>query len=313
MHEACPTARRYVVITPDMATTVHHLRFSAVMRSGTDAQATGRERRIRRYARAPMGTQDPVATPQTLRERAVDVANRVGEKLLRWLDRYFGRHSLVGDRTFFRVEQFPWVARIEADWKAIRRELDEVLEYQDELPNFQDISTDQYQLTNDDKWKTFFFYGYGFTAGQNVERCPETVRLLQQIPGMTTAMFSILSPHKRIPPHGGPYKGVLRYHLALKVPEPASSCGIRVGDDVREWEEGKSLVFDDTFEHEAWNETDGTRVVLFVDFKRPLRNPARLLNEAVLKLIGWSPFIQDAKARHNAWEKRFEEMRNRAA
>ena len=213
----------------------------------------------------------------------------------------------------FEVEQFPWVADVEADWKAIRRELDEVLEYRDELPNFQDISTDQYQITDDDRWKTFFFYGYGFTAGRNVERCPETARLLQEIPGMTTAMFSILSPRKRIPPHGGPYKGVLRYHLALMVPEPREQCGIRVGNDVRHWTEGKSLVFDDTWEHAAWNETDETRVVLFVDFKRPLSGVARLLNETVLKAIGFSPFIQDAKARHNAWEKRFESARNRAA
>jgi ornithine lipid ester-linked acyl 2-hydroxylase len=248
---------------------------------------------------------------RTLRERTVDVANRAGEKLLRWLDRYFGRHSLVGDRTFFDPADFPWVAAMEAGYPRIRAELDEVLRYHADLPNFQDISTDQYQLTADDRWKTFFFYGYGFKAGKNVERCPETARLLGEIPGMTTAMFSILSPHKKIPPHGGPYKGVLRYHLGLVVPEPAEACGIRVGPDVRHWAEGRSLVFDDTFEHEAWNDTDALRVVLFVDVKRPLRRPARWLNEAVLKVIGFSPFIQDAKARHNAWEQRFEQLRSR--
>ena len=251
--------------------------------------------------------------PQTFRERAVNAANRVGERFLRWLDRYFGRHSLVGDHSFFDPADFEWVAELEAGTPAIRLELDAVLEYHDDLPNFQDISTDQLQLTDDDRWKTYFFYGYGFTAAKNVARCPETARLLQKIPGMTTAMFSILSPHKRLPPHGGPYKGVMRYHLALLVPEPAQSCGIRVAGDVRHWSEGKSLVFDDTWEHEAWNDTDGTRVVLFVDFKRPLGGPARLLNEIVLKLIGFSPFIQDAKARHNAWEKRFEAVRNREA
>jgi len=130
---------------------------------------------------------------------------------------------------------------------------------------------------------------------------------------MTTAMCSILSPHKHIPAHGGPYKGVLRYHLALIVPSPDGKARIRVGDDIRPWVEGKSLVFDDTWEHEAWNDTEGTRVVLFVDFKRPLRGFARAVNELVLKLIYYSPFVQDAKARHNAWEKRFETFRNRAA
>ena len=254
-----------------------------------------------------------VGVARTFRERAVDASTRFGEKFIRWLDGYFGRHSLVGDHTFFAPGDFPWVKELEAQSSVIRAELDEVLRYQDDLPNFQDISTDQYQLTDDDRWKTFFLYGYGFTAGNNVDRCPETARLMRQIPGMTTAMFSIFAPHKRIPPHGGPYKGVLRYHLALVVPEPAEACGIRVGNDVRHWEEGKSLVFDDTFEHEAWNDTDGTRVVLFVDFKRPLSGVPRIFNEVVLKLIGFSPFIQDAKARHGAWEKRFEQVRNRAA
>jgi ornithine lipid ester-linked acyl 2-hydroxylase len=249
----------------------------------------------------------------TPRERAVDIANRIGERFIRFLDRYFGRRSLVGDHTFFAQSDFPWIRDLEAGFPLIRKELEDVLRDHDDLPNFQDISTDQYQITDDDKWKTFFLFGYGFRAEKNIERCPETARLMEQIPGMTTAMFSILSPHKHIPAHGGPYKGVLRCHLALMVPPPAGSCRIRVGNDVRPWVEGKTLIFDDTWEHEAWNESDSTRVVLFIDFKRPLRGFARVLNEIVLKLIYYSPFVQDAKARHNAWEKRFEQLRNRAA
>ena len=127
-------------------------------------------------------------------------------------------------------------------------------------------------------------------------------------------MFSILAPRKRIPPHGGPYKGVLRYHLALMVPEPADQCGHpRRRRRARTGTEGESLVFDDTCEHEAWNDTDGTRVVLFVDLMRPLRGVARRRStRPSSRLIGFSPFIQDAKARHDAWEKRFEQARNRA-
>lgn len=245
------------------------------------------------------------------RARAVDVANRIGEKFLRFVDGYFGRHSLVGDHTFFDQSDFPWIAEIEADMPAIRKELDDVLRNHADLPNFQDISTDQYSITDDDRWKTFFFYAYGFTAGDNAKRCPATAATLAKIPGMTSAMFSILSPGKHIPPHGGPYKGVLRYHLGLIVPDPPGSCRIRVGNDVRPWVEGKSLVFDDTWEHEAWNDSDGTRVVLFVDFKRPLRGVARVFNEVVLKAIGFSPFVQDARARHNKWERRWEDVRNR--
>lgn len=247
------------------------------------------------------------------RVRWVDIANRLGERLLRFLDRYFAKASLVGDHDFFDQSDFPWVKRVEAHWPEIRAELDALMEDHEHLPNFQDISTDQLSLTQDDRWKTYFFYGYGFKVDAHLERCPATARALAEIPGLTTAMFSILSPHKRIPPHVGPYKGVMRYHLALKVPEPADRCGITVNGVTRHWEEGKSLVFDDVWEHSAWNETDDYRVVMFVDFIRPMSAPASWFNALLLKAIAYSPFIQDAKARHNAWEKRFEEVRTRAA
>ena len=128
---------------------------------------------------------------------------------------------------------------------------------------------------------------------------------------MTTAMFSILSPRKHILDHRGPYKGVLRYHLGLIVPRDAEACRIRVGEDVRHWEEGKSMIFDDTFNHEVWNDTDETRVVLFVDVLRPLPFPESAINRLIVKAIGLSPFVLDAKRNQEAWERRFSE-RHRA-
>ncbi len=251
------------------------------------------------------------STNAGLRVRAVDLANRVGEKFVRWLDGFFGRNSLVGDHAFFDLADFPWVAEVERRADAIRAELDDVLDDLDHLPNFQDISTDQYSLTQDDRWKTYFFAGYGFEVEEHLRRCPETAAALRAVPGMTTAMFSILAPGKRIPPHVGPYKGVLRYHLALRVPEPLDASGITVRGETRHWTPGRSLVFDDVWEHEAWNGTDEVRVVLFVDFVRPMRTAARWVNAVVLKAIAYSPFVQDGKARHRDWEKRFEALRNR--
>ena len=140
-----------------------------------------------------------------------------------------------------------------------------------------------------------------------------TAALCQGIPGMKTAFFSILAAGKHLPAHRGPYKGVMRYHLGLLIPEPAEECAIRVEHETRHWAEGKSLIFDDTYEHEAWNDTAGTRVVLFVDFVRPLRQPARAVNWLVLWAIAFSPFIGDAKRRHMDWEKRFEAVKEKRA
>jgi ornithine lipid ester-linked acyl 2-hydroxylase len=240
-----------------------------------------------------------------VRERLVDLTILIGEWLLDRLDRLVAGASRIGTRPFFTNDDFLWSYGLEANWGVIRKELDEVLEHRDALPNFQDISTDQATITDDDRWKTYFLYGFGFRSDANCERCPETARLVAAVPGMKTAMFSILAPRKHIPDHCGPYKGVIRYHLALKVPEPREQCRIRVDDQIVHWQEGHSLLFDDTYEHEVWNDTDDERVVLFLDVVRPLRFPMNVVNWIVITAIARSPFIQDAKRRHLAWEERF--------
>lgn len=229
-----------------------------------------------------------------------------GQKLLISLENNVAKHSLVENKPFLDCKQFPWIAELEDKWTVIRQELDELLKIVEMLPNFQQISAAQYRISNDNLWKTFFFYGYGFKAEQNCLRCPKTTELIEKIPEMKTAFFSILLPNKHIPEHRGAYKGVLRYHLALKV--PPEGCQIRVGDETRSWEEGKSLVFDDTLPHEAWNASDEIRVVLFVDVVRPMKFPFSLLNQIMIKLISWSPFVQNAKREAIGWEKRLEEV-----
>lgn len=246
---------------------------------------------------------------KSLWERVVQWTVAVGERILAPIERFIGRRSLVGDEQFFPLDRFPWVEHIEANWEVIREELEGVLRDRESLPNFQEISKDQIGITDDDRWKTFFLYGYGFEAELGVRMCPRTAALMREIPGMTTAMLSILSPRKHILDHRGPYKGVLRYHLGLIVPKDRQACRIRVGDEIRHWEEGRSMIFDDTFNHEVWNDTDETRVVLFVDVLRPLPFPESLINRLILKAIAVSPFIQDAKRNQRAWERRYLERR----
>jgi len=247
--------------------------------------------------------------PETLWERTVETTIAVGERVLAPIEHFIGRRSLVGDATFFPLERFPWAAHVERNWTVIREELERVLEDREALPNFQDISKDQVEITDDDRWKTYFLYGYGFEAQLGVETCPRTAALMREIPGMTTAMFSILSPRKHILDHRGPYKGVLRYHLGLIVPQDAEACRIRVGEDIRHWREGESMIFDDTYNHEVWNDTDETRVVLFVDVLRPLPRLEAAVNRLIVKAIGYSPFVLDAKRNQEAWERRYRERK----
>jgi len=197
------------------------------------------------------------------------------------------------NKTFFDPAAFPWAASVEAEWTVVRKELDSLLTHREEIPNFQDISDAQKVLTEGEQWKTFWLYAYGEKAEENCARCPETVRVLRKIPGMKSAMFSILAPKKHIPEHRGLWKGVLRYHLGLIVPQPAGSSRIRVREDVRTWEEGKSMIFDDSHPHEVWNDCDSHRVVLFVDVERPLPFPLSMLNRAIIRLIARSPSVAE--------------------
>ena len=214
-------------------------------------------------------------------------------------------HAIHGDHPVFDNAAFPWVTEIEAEWQTVRRELEAVLQDKDSLPAFHEILPDVQTITQDNRWKTYMFCGYGVKSKPNIERCPETWRLLQKIPGMKSAMFSILEPRKHIPAHKGPYNGVLRLHLGLIVPEPRDQVSIRVDDHILNWEEGKAMVFDDAFEHEVWNRTDGLRVVLFVDFVKPLRFPANLFNWCVMSLAPFTPFIREGVEQQKLWEKKY--------
>lgn len=198
-----------------------------------------------------------------------------------------------GNTAFFEQDQFPWVQQVQEQWSAIVEELDAVMGKRHLIPAFQEIQSDQTAITNDDLWKVIVFRGYGDDLSTNCKAFPVIKETLDLIPGWTSAMVSILEPGKRIPPHTGVYNGVLRYQLGIKIPD---DCAIKVKGELRTWQEGGSLIFDDTFEHEAWNLSQEPRAVLFVDFLRPLPSPLDILNEfVVLSLIKDSPFITESK------------------
>lgn len=229
----------------------------------------------------------------------------VVSKFVNWVESMNSRFSIPGDYPIFDNEKFSWVREVEGEWKTIRQELDQVMKDREQLPNFHDIMSQVNTITNDNNWKTFFLAGYGLESEENAKRCPETTRILKKIPGLKTAFFSILSPKKHIPAHKGPYNGVLRFHLGLIVPEPKEDCKIRIDDQYYVWEEGKGIVFDDTYNHEVWNNTEGYRVVLFVDFERPVKFPFNLLNKMLLNIAALAPFLKEAEQKHKEWEKQF--------
>ncbi len=156
---------------------------------------------------------------------------------------------------FLDAAEFPFTATLEANWEAVRDEL-------------RALSKDAFMAWPEkylygSGWEVFGLYAFGRKMNRNCHQCPETTHLVETIPGLATAGFSWLDPGAHIRPHMGYVDTVLRCHLGLVVPE---KCELRVGDEVRAWEEGKCLVFDDRTEHEAWNRSETVRVVLLIDF-----------------------------------------------
>lgn len=227
---------------------------------------------------------------------------RTGKRLLRNLSRFIAQQSLIGDQPVFDKSIFPWTAEFEQNWEKIRAELDAILATREPLPSFHDISPDQKRISKGDNWKTFIFYGFGIRVDANCGRCPETARLLDRLPNLENAWFSILSPGYHIPPHRGPTNGIIRVHLGLIIPRDRDNCRIRVDKVMLHWEEGRCIVFDDYYEHEVWNNTDEQRVVLFFDVDRPLRPLGRLANRLLIAGIKRSAYVRDAQKRMQSWE-----------
>lgn len=154
-----------------------------------------------------------------------------------------------------------WAAPIRAAWPEIRAELDALLESGVALPETDDLVG--YDQGADGSWTTYVLGWYGRWIERNCRRCPVTTALVQQVPGVQVAGFTVLGPHTHLPAHQGPAKS-LRWQLGVRVPGPVGACRLRIGDDVVVWDDGVALAFDDRTEHEAWNDSDEPRYVLFI-------------------------------------------------
>jgi aspartate beta-hydroxylase len=186
-------------------------------------------------------------------------------------------YPYLAQRQFFERDEFEWVAGLEAATADIRRELEALIAeeahfrpYVEDSPNRP--SRDFHGLNNNQAWTALYLWKHGAFVPEVAERCPTTLRALEQVPlshiGERTpsVFFSRLEPGAHIPPHSGMLNSRLICHLPLIVP---SGCWLRVGNETREWKYGELLIFDDSMEHEAKNPTDQVRIVLIFDIWRP--------------------------------------------
>jgi beta-hydroxylase len=224
------------------------------------------------------------------------------------LNRFLARHSEVGDPVVFAPGTFPWEKVLIENWRVIRAEAEAVLALRDQVPAFHEVSPDQYRISQQADWKTFWLQGFGTRSELCCQLCPETDRILQQVPGLETAFYSMMAPGTHVLAHRGVFKGIINCHLGLIVPEDRDKCRMRIDHEVIHWQEGALRIFDDTRKHEVWNETDQERVVLMLQFQRPLRSPGREVRDLFLRGLRMTPYVTRAIANQRRFEERFAEI-----
>ncbi|UVO49884.1 aspartyl/asparaginyl beta-hydroxylase domain-containing protein [Sphingomonas sp. SUN019] len=232
---------------------------------------------------------------------------RFGKHLRGLFDRLIASSSLVSNEPVLDMRDFAWTQVLRDNWQAIRDEALAVALRGNAAPSLSTISPDHRSIAEVDKWRSFFLWGYGFPIEDNLARCPRTQAVVEQIPGLNSAFFSILAPGTHIPQHRGVTKGLITCHLGLIVPRDGD-VRMRVHDRIVRWAEGETLVFDDTYQHEVWNDTSGTRVVLLVQFERPLRNPGKWFADFFLGFVRRSAFVQEARANISSWNAAVKQM-----
>lgn len=167
---------------------------------------------------------------------------------------------------FYNADEFKFLQPLTDNFSVIKDELLQLVQKNKEqqwletFPNY--VSSE-----NKKAWKVFSFIFFNMKFPENAKLCPKTAELIYSIPEIISCDYSYLKPYTHILPHKGYSRMVLRCHLPLIVPE--GDCAIRIGDETRKWEEGKLMIFDDSFDHEAWNKSGEDRVVLMFDIPNP--------------------------------------------
>ena len=248
---------------------------------------------------------DPTTTREQHRNPRRPLIVRWGKKARKRLNHLLSRHSLVSLEPVLDTENFPWLRHLEAATPAIQREAERLLRNIAAVPPMNEMSPDHRRIAGDGGWRSFFLVGYRYRLEANCARCPETIEALSHVPGLVTALFSILEPGMHVGRHSGVSKGILIAHLGLRVPREAERCRMEVENTQVHWREGETLVFDDTFPHEVWNDTTDHRVILLVQFERPMTLFGRMVTRLLVHAVRWSPYIQDARRNVDIWEMRF--------
>ena len=191
-----------------------------------------------------------------------------------------------------RDRYFPQHRVFRENWRAIRAECLELMRDLGAVPQFHELMAEQQALSvhGNRFWRLFVLRAYGVDETRNQARLPFTTSLFKDRHEIKSVAVSFLEGHKHIPAHRGPFRGVMRYHLGLVIPSKAdgsSSNRMRIDGVMHELNEGADLLWDDTYMHEVWNDSESVRAALLIDVMRPqMPLLPELLTRLVLLIVG---------------------------
>ena len=206
----------------------------------------------------------------------------------------FGQ-SLVGDTPIINPSEVPGLTEVAPRWQEFRYEIEPLMRERENIPPLGKISPDHRRIASTPAWKSFFFEGYGYESTANKARCPKLVNAIDSIPGVVVAFLSIMEPGTHVPLHRGLTKSWLNCHLPLILPDDGKRCEIAIDDQVHQWRYGEWLVFDETYPHEVWNESNQPRVMLLLQVQRQMRWPGRLVTRGIYHGVRNSSFVDDVR------------------
>lgn len=190
--------------------------------------------------------------------------------------------SLIGNEPFYKNSLLETTRILQKNWKVFR---DEALST---YKSYTTIKEDQFfnDITdNETEWTKLYIKWHSDIDPIARKNCPKSCKLIDNLPDVKIAMFSVLSPGAYIKPHEGPYKGCLRYHLGLSTPN-SEDCYIVVNNIKYSWKDGEGVIIDDTYTHWVKNDTDKTRIILFCDIVRPMNFIGSTMNNLIMNTFG---------------------------
>lgn len=287
--ESAACYRALLATTPDDSGLPPPIR--AALAHGRTVIDAAANRRIDRLSGA-LDAIYPAFPDQSFDRAHVYMAQKAGQRPIYQPQPSAGHFPFLPTPEYFDPDLFPWFDRLAAATAVFRDELRALLASQrDAFRPYVAFGSTQpvnqwAELNHSDRWSSWFFWKDGVRQDSNCAACPRSTELLASlplldIPGKSpSVMYSVLAPRTRIPPHHGSSNVRVTVHLPLIVPP---GCGFRVGGETREWREGEAWAFDDTIEHEAWNDSDEPRIILILDAWNPYLTDAE---RAAVRIIG---------------------------